>query len=655
MALSPASKEQKACVQAVLDGHNVVVEASAGAGKSTTFYHTARAWLEQHPDAPVLLVCFNAVLRAEALRKVTELQLNVHCFTVHALAAAMYRTRVSDTLSLYHAVHGTTPPVSPAAYSLVLIDEAQDLNEDHMDVLNALQAHGLSLQYMIVGDPRQEIYSHARSRPVTVMADPAAYLHDNGKPWTRLVLNTSYRLTAPVCALLNTCFRDPDTQTAILPGNMYSKHCLPWYIIGDREQLHLFDVLAELLQRYQPGEIMILAPTVALTKHRCQQLAYALHVRLHVPIFSTHKQRSDLTPAMMQGKIFLSTYHQSKGYERPCVLVLGVDEHEWELNKCPMSPKGQPLVHNSLHVALTRAQEQLVIFQHYKCHAYPTVQDGHMPLVHLRVMRASEGQPAPPRSTTGEVADTWLVSFQPRSTLTRLLALLPPIEHATVDTDSPTAALCKVTPDSGEDVMDAYLDAIMGWAERQHSAQPARLERQVRGRVTEAQVPGEFKATLRLVHQSSRLTCSKDWMALSMVYNTMVCHDYPHELYQVRHLNWLGPYEAQFIQNSMAAVLAVLPETGFWHDEATRMLQNRPLRARVPFITYGPEGPEPWQFTLNDSYTEHNLLLAMVHMYVFRAQRAHVYSVTANAKHTISAPPDLNTFLMSLLSVKIGA
>jgi hypothetical protein len=117
-------------------------------------------------------------------------------------------------------------------------------------------------------------------------------------------------------------------------------------------------------------------------------------------------------------------------------------------------------------------------------------------------------------------------------------------------------------------------------------------------------------------------------------------------------LNWLRLYELQFIQQSMEAVVEAIGR-GFWHEEATRMLQDRPVRARVPFIAYTPTGPEPWQFTLNDTVTEQNLLLAMVHMWVFRAERAHVFSVGTQVQHTIAAPKDLNTYLIDLLAVKL--
>lgn len=646
---APASPEQQECVDVLLAGHNVVIEASAGAGKSTTFYHTARAWLARYPHAPVLLVCFNAVLRAEAMRKVSELQLNVDCFTVHALAAVMYQTRVSDTLSLYQAVHGKTPPVSPAAYSLVLIDEAQDLNEDHTDVINALQ-HVLSepMQYMVVGDPRQEIYAHARSRPVPVLADPAQYLSDNGKPWRRQILNTSYRLTTPVCAFLNYCFRHPTRQTSIVAGNMRARPCRPRYIVGNKDSSDLLDLMRQLLKTYSSGDIMILAPTVALTKHRCQRLAYALHSQLQVPIFSTHKQRSDLTPAMMHGKIFLSTYHQSKGYERPCVVVLGVDEHEWVLNKSPRESDGVPLVHNSLHVALTRAQEQLVLFQHYQCGWYPTLQKQLHEFADVVICRAPVPRPPPGKSNHGEVTDTWLVAFQPRATLTHLLDLLQD-SNLQQPSSAPELRICKVTPDSAEDVLDAYLVAITSWAEQIMLQSPSRLEMTVREKIKPPQVPACFRPALQSTENAA------DWLALALVYNTMIHHDYPHELYQLQNLRWIGPAETEFVTAAVEHLRNELPSRNvFWHERASRVLEGRCVRAQAALVTYTDDGPEPWQFTMNDSCTENNLLLAMVHMWVFRARRAYVYSLAARARFTLLAPANLNSFLVLLLNTKLA-
>lgn len=652
-----ASPEQQECVHALLAGNNVVIEASAGAGKSTTFYHTARAWLAQHPDAPVLLVCFNAVLRAEALRKIEELQLKVDCFTIHALAAVMYQTRVSDTLSLYQAVHGVTPPKSPATYSLVLIDEAQDLNEDHTDVINALQkVLPAPMQYMVVGDPRQEIYAHARGRAVPVLADPAQYLQDNGKPWRRQILNTSYRLTAPVCALLNQCFRHPILQVPIEPGNVRFRLRRPRYIIGNKESTDLFDVIRHLLETYTPGDIMILAPTVALTKHRCQRLAFALHTQLKVPIFSTHKQRSDLSPAMMHGKVFLSTYHQSKGYERPCVVVLGVDEHEWVLNKSPQADDGQPLVHNSLHVALTRAQEQLVLFQHYFCGWYPTV---NLETVHefadVVMVRVPLPRPPPARSLTGEISDTWLVSFQPRSTLCRLLELLPNVEQQASSESveqSVELRICRVTPDSAEDVMDAYLVAVTSWTERLLLQSPCRLEWMIREKIKPHQVPLCFKTAL----EKKSLNEASDWLALALIYNTMIHHDYPHELYQLQHLDWIGPKEIDFVTTAVEHLKTVLPSSNiFWHERASRVLEGRTVRAQATLVSYSDTGPEPWQFSMNDSCTEANLLLGMVHMWVFRAKKSYVYSIATQKRYVLQAPENLNTFLGLLLSVKLNS
>ena len=128
-----------------------------------------------------------------------------------------------------------------------------------------------------------------------------------------------------------------------------------------------------------------------------------------------------------------------------------------------------------------------------------------------------------------------------------------------------------------------------------------------------------------------------------------------HQLYQLQHLHWIGPIEERFVNENTRELLGNLPPNGFWNETATRMLEERPVRARVPFMAYTDDGPEPWQFTLNDGYTEHNLLLAMVHMWVFRATRAHVYSMQTNTRYTILPPENLNSFLKNLLSAKIQA
>jgi hypothetical protein len=418
--------------------------------------------------------------------------------------------------------------------------------------------------------------------------------------------------------------------------------------------MDLMQVLLEMLRTYSPGDIMILAPSVALTKHRCQQLAYALHMHLGVCIFSTHKQRSDLTPNMMHGKIFLSTYHQSKGYERLCVLVLGVDEHEWHLNQRPMTVTGKPLVHNALHVALTRAQEQLIMFQHYECGMYPTITNlnAYAAVQYLRDVRA---RPPLPRSMSGELLDTWLVSFQPRSTLTTLLNSMPVSDTASTTSSNDSAGmLCKVTPDSGEDVMDAYFDAVLGWTERMYTKKASSLELALWGK-TNLQVPPPFNFVIEYARKRQGLKTARDWLAAAIIYNTMIRHDYPHELYQLQHLNWVGPTEESFVNENARDLLSNLPPNGYWHETATRMLDERPVRARVPFMAYTDDGPEPWQFTLNDGYTEHNLLLAMVHMWVFRASRAHVYSMQTSTRHTILPPENLNSFLKDLFSAKMQA
>ena len=637
------SAEQEGCVHALLAGHNVTVQAAAGAGKSTTFYHAAQAWLAAYPNDHIVQLCFNVVLRAEAEKKIAALNLQdrLHCFTVHALATHLYGTRVSDSLSLYLSADLPARLPHNLTFGLCLLDEAQDLNEDHIQVINRLQTlMPTPMRYMVVGDLRQEIYAHARTLNCSVMEQPSAFLLDNQTPWLQCQLQTSYRLTPTISTFLNAVMRHP-TQAPILPGNTSNKSIRPMYVIGNRDSDDVANLVLELLKTYAPGDVMILAPSVGTPRHKCQRLAKRLMEQTQVPIYSTHKQRAEVSADMIQHKLFLSTFHQSKGYERKCVVVLGVDAEEWVLNSSPVGPDGKPLVHNALHVALTRAREQLVLFQHHGCEMYPTLQQ--QPLhewVDVYMLKTPMPRALKPLSKhVGLIEDNWLISFQPRGTLeavVKFLSLPTPTRVLEAPHQHIVAPPSWVVmgPNLAEDVGDYWLEAILSWAEYRYTGKPTLLEHNLK-RVS---VPDRFRA-----HVHTRHPLAEHWMVRSMVHNTLVQHNYPHELHQMTHLEWFGLREAAYIAQSVQNVLAVLPtKQGFWHECSQRLLlATTTLRARARFVVWDAAGQAtPWQFLLGDVYSEANLLQALIQLYVFQCQQVVLYCIPSATMYTVISPGD---------------
>ena len=654
--LSSISVEQQACVDALLQGHNVQVQAAAGAGKSTTFYHAAQAWLAAYPDSHVVQLCFNVVLRTEAEKKITALGLQdqVHCFTVHALATHMYETRVSDSLTLYLSASRHAVQPQGLTFGLCLLDEAQDLNADHIQVINRLQSlMAAPMRYMVVGDTRQEIYAHARGQDAassTVMENPAQHLNNNGHSWQACTLYTSYRLTPAVCAFLNNVMRD-STQTAIIAGNKTDDNVRPRYIIGNRDSDDIGHVIQQLLTKYKPGDIMILAPSVGTPRHRCHRLAKHLNEQTRVPIYSTHKQRTEVNTEMLQNKIFLSTFHQSKGYERKCVVVLGVDAEEWALNDSPQQD-GRPLVHNSLHVALTRPREQLIIFQHFQCATYPTIQLDtvsqwvDIDIMHTPIPRAIKI--AKPKQRF--IEDFRLISFQPRTTLEAVVHSLPlptgqkmDVPHAQVP--SP-ATLVTLENDMVEDVADYFPEAILSWIEHRYTNKASLMENKLR-HVT---IPVRFNA-----YMTTRHPTAMHWLVWSILHNTLVQHEFPHELHQLQHLNWIHDRELLYITHCMQNMEAVIPRTrGFWHETCCRELNKTIVKSYARFVVWDEAGrATPWQFVFADLYSEINILYAIIQLWVFQCPQVVIYCVPYGIVYVVQNPGD--HVLQELVQVMIHA
>jgi len=113
--------------------------------------------------------------------------------------------------------------------------------------------------------------------------------------------------------------------------------------------------------RYSPSDIFILAPSVKDGKVSKQtyvnQLANLL-LEHGYPYFAPAKEDIEIDQTMMDGKVVLSTFHQSKGLERKVVVVTCFCQDYYEF----YARDDKRLVcSNTLYVATTRAIEQLIL------------------------------------------------------------------------------------------------------------------------------------------------------------------------------------------------------------------------------------------------------------------------------------------------------
>lgn len=678
--LDPPSVEQRVCLNRLASGHNVVVRAQAGAGKTTVFLHSAAAWLSSHPDAHVLIVCYNVNLRTATEKRLNRLGLQerVHASTIHSLAGKLFGTCIGDTMTLQKYMRGTYACTLPAPYSLVLVDEAQDLTPLMLSVINTL-AKMTPVQFMVVGDARQEIYGFTHESRLELLMHPQTCLRDNGLPWSECRLLESYRITPPTALFLNEMLRHPD-EDGIIGVNMSSQAVRPRYIIGDAHTGDGIDhVIHEMLQLYRPDQIAILAPSVKNTAYGCARIAAMLSERvIGIAIHTSHKQRADVSEEMLQGKLVISTYHNFKGDERDCVIVLGVDERQQRRDGYPRRG-GVPVVRTALHVACTRARERLILFHQYDVPAYPSIDLQRLgQFADITKTRPFRPTPLAPLRFGMIIRDMeWITEFASEETLDQLVSLLtvegpehlgPPINAR------PANTVC-MGPGLLEDVSCYFPMAILSAVERHRAHQASRMERTVHTvhiptvSHMERQVAGAVRNPTDLppLYRDAHAKAVKHeapngprgWLVLSALYNNTVTHKFRHELRQLRHFDWVGPAEIEYFQRCVQTLISATErhEHGDFFGPFKRECAAMKTRLKGT-LTYcsvtGDDRYMPWQISFDTEPTEHDLLSVAVSMWLCHTRFGRIFCVPRNTVYRVSVESDqaLCAFVSHILAVK---
>ena len=121
------SEEQQIIIDHIKSGKNVIVNAVAGSGKSTTIISLAR----QLSDKTIFQITYNSMLRHEMKEKVENLDLpNLTIHTFHSLAVKYYLDSAHTDTELRHILYHKTPPrIKPLPnIDILAIDEAQDMS-----------------------------------------------------------------------------------------------------------------------------------------------------------------------------------------------------------------------------------------------------------------------------------------------------------------------------------------------------------------------------------------------------------------------------------------------------------------------------------------------------------------------------------------------
>lgn len=353
------SDEQKVIVDHLIQECNVIVDACAGSGKSTTILWAAKLM----PDREFIIITYNSMLRHEMVMKIRELDIdNIEIHTYNSLEKSKYLPDEYTDTGIRKILRDNIPPIAPLAKKqVVVIDEVQDMTKLYYQfVYKYAKDMGGAFQLMILGDYMQGIYEFkgADSQFLT-KADLIWYNHPFIKSgdFKKCVLKTSYRITNQMGDFENKIMLGNDRMITCREGSQVYYYSLPDHSI---QKTMVFQIKTLLSENVVPGDIFILVPSL-----KCDIIYYIenLLVSQGIPCYIPMYDMDNLNEKVVSGKIVFSTFHSSKGRQRRHVFILGFDSsymniyaRDKPVNECP----------NTLYVATTRATHGLYLFQSNK-------------------------------------------------------------------------------------------------------------------------------------------------------------------------------------------------------------------------------------------------------------------------------------------------
>ena len=199
--------EQRKLVDTVVDdsGENLVVQALAGTGKTTTMLHAVR-----RSSSKAILVTYNRHLCDSTQHKRAQMAIRkedcvVHTF--HSLANWMWEgASVKDDDSLLNILRRIPERCKQdtSLYRLLIIDECQDLKPLYYELIQNLRMHlPTRHKVVLIGDFFQCVYADMQQNASSTayMESPEKFF---GGVWrTDIRLSVSHRITPSVAAWIN--------------------------------------------------------------------------------------------------------------------------------------------------------------------------------------------------------------------------------------------------------------------------------------------------------------------------------------------------------------------------------------------------------------------------------------------------------------------
>ena len=356
--MNDPSKEQLEVINKLKTKKNVIVDAIAGSGKSTTILSIAKEFV----NIKILQMTYNSMLRLEIKEKTKVLQLeNIEIHTFHSLAKKYYMLSAhTDTAIRYILFNKLPPRISIPQFQMIVLDESQDMSFLYFQFMIKFSKDMKSnFQLLILGDYKQGLYEFkgADTRFLT-MGDKIWELHPQliSKEFIRCNLKMSYRITIPMANFVNNVMLGEQRMFSCKDGEpvyyyRQSRFHTEKFVIAQIKKLIVEECAT-------PGDFFVLGASVKGPNSQIRKMENALvenDIPCHVPMFESE----NIDEKVIEGKVVFSTFHSVKGRQRKYVFIIGFDNSYYFKAKTA----SKEICPNTLYVGATRATKNLYVLE----------------------------------------------------------------------------------------------------------------------------------------------------------------------------------------------------------------------------------------------------------------------------------------------------
>jgi len=371
--MNPLSDEQQYILNQVKQGKNVIVDAVAGSGKSTTVLSIAR----ELPDKKILQLTYNSSLRTEIKEKVKQLKLtNLTIHTYHSLAVRHYLTSSYTDTGIRYILCNNIPAREPIPYyDIIVIDEAQDMSLVYYQLVRKF-IHDMSsrisdedsrepeikhtIQLVILGDVMQGLYEFKGSDIRFLSLADKIWASNPFLRTTEMVkcnMRMSYRITNQIKHFVNDTMLGENRMDSCREGEPVKYIRNSRYIL---EKTVIYEIKCLLDHGINPSEIFVLGASVKGANSNIRRMENAL-VSEDIPCFVPMLEMADkIDDRVIDGKVVFSTFHCVKGRERAYVFIVGFDNGYLDYYARTLPKDRCP---NTLYVGATRAMKKLYLLE----------------------------------------------------------------------------------------------------------------------------------------------------------------------------------------------------------------------------------------------------------------------------------------------------